>query len=143
MPLIRGKKRKIAAVVAGAAALPVLFAPSAWANWSSYIYGATIGFESRRWADESYTEVNFKGCKSEVNLAVGIEIYQDINNWPDDGYGEKQFTNCFIGKTSTGTESGLPSGAYYFEIKSIDGSYQPSANWVTATSVSVDTTLAD
>jgi hypothetical protein len=142
MPLIRGK-RKIAAVATGATALSILLAPSAWANWSSFISGADIGFESRRWADESYTEVNFKGCRSEVKESVGIEIFQDINNWPDDGHGEKIFTKCFDGGTSTGTESGLSPGAYYFKITSIDGTYQSHIDWVSVSSVSVDTTLAD
>jgi len=143
MALLRGK-RKIAAVVAGAAALPVLFAPSAWANWSSYMTDATIGFESRRWADESYTEVNFKGCNnSRLDNSVGIQIYQDINNWPDNGYGEKTFTKCFDGGTSTGTESGLPPGAYYFEVKSIDGISDGTLFNVDVSSVTVDTTLAD
>src|SRR5882757_4282522 len=104
---------------------------------------ASIGFESRRWADESYTEVNFKGCNnSHLDNSVGIQIYEDINNWPDNGYGQKTFTKCFDGGTSTGTESGLPPGAYYFEVKSIDGLSSTLFN-VDVSTVNVDTTLAD
>ena len=142
--LSRIRFRRAATVAVAATALPLLFAQSAFANWSSYIDNADVGFESHRWADESYTEVNFKGCNnSRLDESVGIQIYQDINNWPDDGYGEKTFTKCFDGGTSTGTESGLPPGAYYFKIMSVDGYHDSTLYSVDVSSVSVDTTLAD
>ncbi|HTF07541.1 MAG TPA: hypothetical protein VK659_05135 [Asanoa sp.] len=136
--------RRAATVAVAATAPPFFFAQSALANWSSHITGADVGFESRRWAEESYTEVNFKGCNnSRQDISVGIEIYEDINNWPDDGYGEKTFTACFNGGTSKGTESGLPAGSYYFQIEAHDGIHYTNLYTVNVSSVSVDTTLAD
>jgi hypothetical protein len=140
----RPKLRRAATFAIAATAFPFFFAQSALANWSSYIKDGDIGFESRRWADESYTEVNFKGCNDSLrDDSVTIEIYEDINNWPDYGYGEKTFTKCFNGGTSTGTESGLPAGSYYFQITAIDGTRDGGVFKVDVSSVNVDTTLAD
>jgi hypothetical protein len=138
------KFRRAASVAVAAIALPFLFAQPALANWSGSLSRVDIDYESRRWADESYTEVNFKGCSNtRQNISVGVEIFEDINNWPDDGYSEKTFTKCFNGGTSTGTESGLPAGSYYFKIKAHDGVRYWNLYTVSVSSVNVDTTLAD
>jgi hypothetical protein len=48
-----------ASVTAGAVAA---IAPTAEANWTSSISGASPGFESRRRSDELYAQVQFTSC---------------------------------------------------------------------------------
>ncbi|MGW2410126.1 hypothetical protein ACWCXK_37255 [Streptomyces sp. NPDC001739] len=127
----------------GVTAASVLAMPSAWANWSGHISGARLWFESRRWDEESYTELQFKGCDSQSDDEVGVEINEDITAWPDTGYGVKHFENCFDGGTSTGTESGLPKGSYYFRIECIDWECTKQLQNMNVKSVYVDTSQAD
>jgi hypothetical protein len=122
--------------------LTFIVAPSASA-WTSDINNARKGFESRRWADESYTEVNFRGCNSRSDHSVTIEIGRVINNWPDDYYGKKDFNACFDGGTSTGVEYDLPKDDYYFRVIAIDGERNDLTNLLDVEYVNVDTTLAD
>jgi hypothetical protein len=120
MPAI-SRLRRGAATAAGAAALTILLAPAAWANWSSHITDATVGFESRRWWDGSYSQVLFKGCNTPQDKSVDVKLYRAVSSAPDPGYDQKTFTACFNGGTSNGEWNNLPLGDYYFAIKKIDG----------------------
>lgn len=97
-------------------------ATPAFANWSSSISAATDGFQSRRWADISYTEVRFAGCINEYGSAkVTIDMREDISLAPDQDYGSGTFTNCFKSSTSVsdGEWNGLEDGNYFFELTKV------------------------
>lgn len=113
-------------------------------NWTSSISGvrANNGWSSRRWSDESYTQIIFKGCTSTHGQSVTIELRRDISGAPDVSYGTHVLTNCFHGKSSSGTWDGLPSGNYFFQIDAVDGS-PLSDDPVSVSTVSQDTTKAD
>ncbi|MGP4109719.1 hypothetical protein ACTWP5_02225 [Streptomyces sp. 4N509B] len=114
-------------------------------NWTSYIEGARVGFQSRRWEDNNYSEVIFRGCNSYFTpISDGhtdVELRQDINNLPDRSWGSKNFTACFDGGTSRGEWTGLASGNHFFEIIGING--LGSLGTLSVDHVTVDTTLGD
>ncbi|MEV8031924.1 hypothetical protein [Streptomyces sp. NPDC086182] len=144
-------KRRVAAVSGGAAALMLVLAPTAEANWSSSITAARPGFESRRWDDQSYSQIKFTDCTD--NSITGEASYTDVQVWrdislnPDDSYDKKRFTNCFRGaNTSNGEWTDLPSStvSVYFKIMAVTGA--TSADFgvhLNVASLSVDTTKAD
>ncbi|AWK09026.1 hypothetical protein DDQ41_08935 [Streptomyces spongiicola] len=118
------------------------FAPNAYADWESTIASAGAGFESRRWAEESYTEVQFRGCtiQNSINKSADVQVWRDISLQPDDKYGRKTYTACFKSSTTYSKASwdNLPKGSYYFKIERVgDGGLM----WVNK--VYVDNTLAD
>ncbi|WHX15576.1 hypothetical protein QFW82_00265 [Streptomyces malaysiensis subsp. malaysiensis] len=129
----------------GAVGLLLVSSTSAYANWSSHIEGGRPGFASRVWADKSYTEVTFKGCRptepaSNFDKSVDIQLYTA-------GFGDKvgplkHFTKCFELSTSTATWTGLPKGLYYFKIVKIGGESHELKK-IDVDQVRVDTTLAD
>jgi hypothetical protein len=152
---------RIGLVAGSAAAILLAVAPNASANWSSYISGWSPGHESRRWSDESYTELNFTNCTTGTSgQSTDVRLWRVVDNSPDVGYDTKHFTNCFnyiAGAdsgpfTSKGTWSGLPysadsyvdgeyKGGYYFRIEALGGDW-----WVCcldAQKVTQDSTLAD
>ncbi|MDX3577981.1 MULTISPECIES: hypothetical protein [unclassified Streptomyces] len=136
---------RISTIVGTAAVITLAMAPIAEANWSSSITGASVGFESRRWSDELYSQVKFTGCTTDpgVTKSTDVQIWNDISFQPDEAYDNKTFTACFNGGTSNGEWTDLPSGMrdYYFQIKKIAGStFGPQ---LSVRSVSVDTTKAD
>ncbi|MCT6782037.1 hypothetical protein LXH09_36020 [Streptomyces sp. CS7] len=137
---------KAVAASIGAAALVAATATNAFAAdtfpGTSYINNARPEFESSRWSEVAYTELRFTGCSSANDLSVSPTIYRVRNNWPDADYGEKTFTACFNGGTSVGTEDGLESGRYYFQIGRVDES-QSKDNLLDVKKVVVDSTLAD
>ncbi|MFF8397212.1 hypothetical protein [Streptomyces sp. NPDC016172] len=137
------KRNSRVSVVVGTAAVATLaLAPIAEANWSSSITAASVGFESRRWADELYSQVLFTGCTTDGSKSTDVQMWRDISFQPDEVYDNKTFTACFNGGTSNG-EWSLPSGSrdYYFKIAKIGGStFGPQ---LSVRSVSVDTSKAD
>ncbi|GAA2334977.1 hypothetical protein [Streptomyces violaceusniger] len=129
----------------GAVSLLIVSSTSAYANWSSHIEGGRPGFGSRVWADESYTEVTFKGCDmteppGNVGKSVDIQLYTA-------GFGtkvgpQKHFTKCFGTSSSTATWTGLPKNVYYFKIVKINGK-SGELYKIDVDQVRVDTTQAD
>ncbi len=134
---------RISTVVGTAAVITLALAPIAEANWSSSITGASVGFESRRWSDELYSQVLFTNCNTDGSNSTDVQMWNDISLQPDESYDNKTFTACFGGGTSNGEWTDLPSGMrnYYFQIMKIGGStFGPQ---LSVSSVSVDTTKAD
>ncbi|MDX3530987.1 hypothetical protein P1P75_32420 [Streptomyces sp. ID05-39B] len=134
---------RISTVVGTAAVITLALAPIAEANWSSSITGASVGFESRRWSDELYSQVRFTNCNTDGSDSTDVQMWNDISLQPDESYDNKTFTACFGGGTSNGEWTDLPSGMrnYYFQIMKIGGStFGPQ---LSVGSVSVDTTKAD
>lgn len=131
-------------MVAGTAAVITLaLAPIAEANWTSSITAASVGFESRRWSDELYSQITFHGCHTDGSKSTDVQIWNDIALQPDESYDNKTFTACFNGSVSNGEWTDLPSGKrdYYFQIMKIGGStFGPQ---LTVDSLTVDTTKAD
>ncbi|MGP3952179.1 hypothetical protein [Streptomyces sp. 7N604] len=108
--------------------------------WRSYWYNATEGMESRYWEDSQFTEIMYVTCSSSSNTSTDVELWKEINNWPDESRGDRRFTACFNGymSHSDGEWHDLPSDKYYFEISDIAGS-----SWLDVDDVLVDNTLAD
>ncbi|MCG3039460.1 hypothetical protein ACLIYM_22240 [Streptomyces fenghuangensis] len=133
-----------------ASAAVFALSPGAWANWSSSISGWTDGGgsngQSRYWADQSYTEIIFKGCSVQGgSKTTGVELWDYDALSSNDFYGEKTFTNCFKGASyaSRGAYNGLPQESdYFFQLDNVGGgSYACCLLW--ASYAGVDTTLAD
>lgn len=136
---------RVATTAGTAAVIALVLAPTAEANWTSSITAASVSFESRRWADELYSQVQFSGCHTDsgVTKSTDVQMWRDISLQPDDSYDNKTFTACFNGSTSNGEWTDLGSGKkdVYFQIMKIGGStFGPQ---LTVNSVSVDTTKAD
>ncbi|MFD0420519.1 hypothetical protein [Streptomyces parvus] len=109
--------------------------------WNSHITKATIGFQSRRWEDSSYSEILFQGCDDA--RSVTVQMRMDVNNAPDKGYDKKTFTACFGLGWSQGEWTNLPdtstnSSAYFFRVTGIGSTSQ-----VEVDRVCVDNTLDD
>lgn len=131
--------KRAAVVLAATSSLGLILAPNAHANWSSYIQDWGQGDESRRWADESYSQLQLGGCwVQNGSSSVTMAYYRVITALPDAKYDSKTFTACFGSGTSNGEWTGLTSGDYYFRAESIGG-----GGLFNASSVSVDTTQAD
>ncbi|MER5771141.1 hypothetical protein [Streptomyces sp. NPDC001985] len=120
-------------------------------NFESELKSVQAGFESRRWSDEQYSEIQFKTC----NAQSGSQDYNstDVKLWhhkaaaPDESQGSKVFTNCFkgVGKVSRGEWRNVPKGSTYFEIDKIGGYTESQSPYaiLTVKKVNVDTTAAD
>ncbi|MEV5335435.1 hypothetical protein [Streptomyces werraensis] len=134
---------RISTIAGTAAVITLALAPLAQANWSSSITGASVGFESRRWSDELYSQVQFTNCRTDGSKSTDVQMWNDISLQPDESYDNKTFTACFSGGTSNGEWTDLPSGMrnYYFKIMKIGGStFGPQ---LSVSTVTVDTTKAD
>lgn len=115
-------------------------------NWESSMSAVLTGFQSRRWADESYSEVRFKGCTTDNASASGsttVELRWDRSLEPDVSWGSKTYTACFSGSdsVSAGAWTGITDGQQFFQIDKINGS--DSGNSLTVQVVYIDTTEAD
>ncbi|MEU6815796.1 hypothetical protein [Streptomyces sp. NPDC046860] len=131
--------RRAAVVLASASALGLIVAPNASANWTSSISSWGKGNESRRWADESYSQLQFTGCFVQGGSQdVTVAYYRDVPLSVDPKYDSKTFTACFSGGTSNGEWTGLPSGDYYFATTDVGG-----GGLLFVDKVYVDTTQAD
>ncbi|MFB8246431.1 hypothetical protein ACFC5X_15480 [Streptomyces sp. NPDC055952] len=112
---------------------------SAWAPGSK---------ESRHWADNDYTEIQFTGCTmiGATGHSVGVKLWQAIPFARDKDMGVKTFTNCF--KSSDHTSKGSWNAHYsggdnrYFTIAELNGSLYTRAH-INVDKVYVDTTAAD
>ncbi|TDC23619.1 hypothetical protein E1265_12220 [Streptomyces sp. 8K308] len=117
-------------------------------NWSSSMTGVLTGFQSRRWADENYTELIFRGCTTSTPVyapdqSTEIDMRHDRTALPDISYGRQTAYNCFDGpaEESRGEWNGLEPGDYFFQITRINDSesgYRLSVDYV-----AVDTTAQD
>ncbi|MFD8262364.1 hypothetical protein ACFV19_26360 [Streptomyces griseoluteus] len=137
------RSARISMVAGTAAVITLALAPVAEANWSSSITAASVGFESRRWSDELYSQITFHNCVTDGSKSTDVQIWNDISLQPDESYDNKTFTACFNGGVSNGEWTDLPSGKrdYYFKIMKIGGStFGPQ---LTVGSLTVDTTKAD
>ncbi|MFB6843888.1 hypothetical protein ACFCXS_03280 [Streptomyces sp. NPDC056373] len=115
-------------------------APGASANWSSSITAWGPYSESRRWTDESYSEVRFANCygSDEAMFWTEVRLKRVVDNAPDVSYDTKTYTNCFnyirgsdSHYVSAGAWTGLPysaavkqgdeyKGGYYFDTPHMD-----------------------
>ncbi|WP_328871025.1 hypothetical protein OHT76_13370 [Streptomyces sp. NBC_00287] len=118
-------KRNIAVTAGLTSTLILTLAPSASANWQSFISNATAGFESSRWEDEHYSEVRFKNCTQvyATGKYVKVALWEDNFASPDTNHGTKTYTNCFNGEdaVSAGEWTGLPLDGYYFRLQDTEG----------------------
>ncbi|MFD4376468.1 hypothetical protein [Streptomyces sp. NPDC058486] len=98
------------------------------------------GFESRRWDDESYSQVLFTGCDQGFATSVDVTLWEDVSLNYDNNKGSSTFLNCFTGsdKVSSKSWTGLPANDFYFKLGSLKGE-----NKMWARTVEVDTTAAD
>lgn len=83
---------------------------------------APTGFESRRWSDVDYSQVQFTDCIDEDDSAqVTVGLWEDIALAPDPTAGSGTFTNCFngAGYTSSGVWNNLESGQWYFKLDKV------------------------
>ncbi|MFB7931090.1 MULTISPECIES: hypothetical protein [Streptomyces] len=142
--------KRVSAVVAMASAFTLALSSGAWANWSGSISSWTDGGgsngKSRYWADESYSEIIFKGCTVQGgSKTTGVELWDYDALSSNDFYGEKTFTNCFKGTSyaSRGEYNGLPQESdYFFQLDNVGGGSNACC-LLWATYAGVDTTLAD
>ncbi|WP_093898264.1 hypothetical protein [Streptomyces sp. Ncost-T10-10d] len=103
-----------------------------------------MGFESRRWSDELYSQIQFTDCRTDgVAKNTDVQMWRDIPFQPDDSYDTKTFTACFGGGTSNGEWTDLGSGMknVYFQIRKIAS--MTVGPQLSVRVVSVDTTKAD
>ncbi|TJZ49470.1 hypothetical protein FCH28_24490 [Streptomyces piniterrae] len=141
------KKKRAAAIVGISGALLLATAPAAWANWTSSINDGGAGFESRRWADGSYSQLWWDNCSVSGSgafyLNADVQYYEDISFQPDDAYDEKRFSACFENWStpSMGEWHNLPNGDFYFTITGV--SNKSGAAYADVEHVTVDTTAAD
>ena len=137
---------RLAAVVGLTATAVLTAAPGAWANWESHISSWTDGHESRRWQEQSYSEIRFTTCYAqygESNPKTDVRMFRDRSLMPDVPYDNKTYRNCFTGsgKVSAGEWWDLPSGTYYFRVNNVGPGNSCCLLFVSR--VYVDTTLAD
>ncbi|MFJ6659829.1 hypothetical protein ACIQNG_26260 [Streptomyces sp. NPDC091377] len=122
----------------------------AWArNFTSELKGWGSGsHESRHWADNDYTEIQFTTCEmiGAAGKSVGVKLWQAIPFNQDKDMGVKTFTNCFTGpgKTSKGEWNAHYSSGdnRYFTIDHLNGS-QTARLVINVKKVYVDTSKAD
>ncbi|MDO0929783.1 hypothetical protein QQY24_32195 [Streptomyces sp. TG1A-8] len=134
---------RISMVIGTAAVVILALAPFAEASWSSSISAASVGFQSRRWSDELYSQITFHGCTTDGSKSTDVQVFNDIPLQPDESYDKKTFTACFSGGARNGEWTDLPSGVrdYYFQIMAIGGS--TFGQQLSVSSLTVDTTEAD
>lgn len=131
----------VAALTAVITGLSVTTASAEDSLWDSYIFEGPVGFKSRTWSDEKYSEVIFRNCSGpSAPYNVKVQMHRYRAAWPDDDYDTKTFTKCFDGymAQSYGEWNDLPDGRYYFELAGIGGSSK-----VNVEVVFVDNTAAD
>ncbi|MGC3000677.1 hypothetical protein ACPF8X_20540 [Streptomyces sp. G35A] len=118
-------------------------------NFTSELNGWAPGSkESRHWADNDYTEIQFTTCEmiGAAGKSVGVKLWQGIPFSQDKDMGTKTFTNCFTGpgKTSKGEWNAHYDNGdnRYFTIAHLNGSESTRAV-INVEKVYVDTTKAD
>ncbi|MFG1811196.1 hypothetical protein [Streptomyces sp. NPDC049040] len=142
-------RARIAVVTGITAAGLLVLAPAAEANWTSSITNGSPGFESRRWDDQQYSQVQFTDCVMYDTIAapesVDVQMWRDISLAPDDSYDNKVFTACFGGGTSNGEWTDLPTNtvSVYFKLHKVGGRDGKGVTWIDVGKVYADTTAAD
>lgn len=112
-------------------------------NWSSSIGSAGRYYESRRWDDQSYSQIWFTDCTMQGSTKqTEVAIWEDNLASPDAKHDTKAFTNCFKGDSaqSMGEWHGLPKDNFYFRLEDV-GSNGDGLLWVRK--VTIDTSAAD
>ncbi|MEV4871341.1 hypothetical protein [Streptomyces syringium] len=120
-------------------------------NFTSELGGVLTGFQSRRWKDESYSQVLFTDCWAGTGSPGGrkystlVDLRHDRSMQPDRSWGTKKFTNCFKGdnKTSNGQWHNLSNGKHFFQINEIGGIGDSLQIKLDVRKVYVDTSKAD
>jgi hypothetical protein len=154
---MRIAKRHIVAISGIVAASMIGLAPAASAttvttsvsvqpeNFTSDLAGVGEDFQSRRWSDEDYSQVEFTGCSSYFNYDTGVDLREDLTLKPDKDEGTKKYTACFASSksTSSGEWHGLDDGTYFFQIAYVDDGIQYYDDELNVNKVYVDTTKAD
>ncbi|MFE9019869.1 hypothetical protein ACFYNL_15030 [Streptomyces sp. NPDC007808] len=107
------------------AALVLVFAPNAQANWCSYIENWTTADESRRWLDGYYSEVNWTLCDSPDDKNASLRMWREWDYYPDDGFDTKTFSECFSRYDGDISSTGIwdlphDTGSYYFKLGVVD-----------------------
>ncbi|GGT20281.1 hypothetical protein GCM10010222_72830 [Streptomyces tanashiensis] len=118
-------------------------------NWDGAIGGWGPGnFESRHWADNDYTEIQFIGCSLDVGggKSAGVKLWQAIPFNLDADMGMQTYYNCFTGPDASTRAywNGYYAGGdnRYFTIPQLNGSIYTRAH-LYVKRVYVDTALAD
>lgn len=118
-------------------------------NFTSELKGWAPGSkESRHWADNDYTEIQWTGCSlsNPPSVSADVKLWQAIPFGRDKDMGSKTFTNCFKGadKTSRGEWSAHYDDGdnRYFTVPKFNGSEFTRAV-LNVKKVYVDTTNAD
>ncbi|MEV7569385.1 hypothetical protein [Streptomyces tanashiensis] len=118
-------------------------------NWDGAIGGWAPGsFESRHWADNDYTEVQFIGCTmfGATGKSAGVKLWQSIPLSFDKDMGMQTYYNCFTGpdaSTRAWWNVYYANGDdRYFTIPQLNGSEFTRAT-ISVKRVYVDTALAD
>ncbi|MGA5168891.1 MULTISPECIES: hypothetical protein [Streptomyces] len=131
-------------------ALVLALAPGAEALvWTSSINDGSPGFESRRWSDQSYSQIQFYDCSNRSTTgtpdSVDVQIWRDISLQPDDAYDNKTFTACYGAGASNGEWTDLPATTVtvYFQLMKVGSTTSPGFATVDVGYLSVDTTKAD
>ncbi|MEU9782847.1 hypothetical protein AB0H92_18130 [Streptomyces phaeochromogenes] len=118
-------------------------------NFTSSLSGWAPGSkESRHWADNDYTEIQFTNCSLDngPSASADVKLWQAIPVGRDKDMGSKRFTNCFEG--SNKTSKGEWSAHYddgdnrYFTVPKLNGSEFTRAH-LNVSKVYVDTSKAD
>jgi hypothetical protein len=118
-------------------------------NFTSDLEGWAPGSkESRHWADNDYTEIQWTGCSlsNPPSVSADVKLWQAIPFARDKDMGSKTFTNCFKGsdKTSRGVwDAHYDEGDNrYFTVPKFNGSeFTPAV--LNVKKVYVDTTKSD
>lgn len=123
--------RRGAVAVAGAAAIVLTMAPTAFAegSFNSEIKGAVTGFNSHWWTKNKdrdvSTVIKFTGCRATgPNTSTTVQLTKERPGiLPDENRGQKTFTACFSGGTSSGNWDKRPGNKdrYRFAIMKING----------------------
>ncbi|WP_435969562.1 hypothetical protein [Streptomyces sp. Qhu_M48] len=118
-------------------------------NWDGAIGGWGPGsFESRHWADNDYTEIQFIGCTmfGATGKSAGVKLWQSIPLSFDKDMGMQTYYNCFTGpdaSTRAYWSAYYANGDQrYFTIPQLNGPEYTRAT-VPVKRVYVDTALAD
>lgn len=104
--------------------------------------------ESRHWADNDYTEIQFTSCSLDngPSISADVKLWQAIPFGRDKDMGSKTFTYCFkgAGKTSKGEWNVHYDDGdnRYFTVPKLNGSEFTRAH-LNVTKVYVDTSQAD
>ncbi|MFD9033078.1 hypothetical protein ACFVZW_18290 [Streptomyces sp. NPDC059567] len=99
-------------------------------SWSSSMGGVLVGFDSRWWSDGDRdnvgTTISFTGCStsSSTDSSVTVQLSRYRPVIADVNEGQKTFTACMSGGTSSGNWGDKQAADYRFSIMKINGATQ-------------------